>query len=193
LLDPDKDAAELAHWNQRASAISVKPRPVTPIAIPLREGMTIDDAIAPRARVRFDADGTGRARTWTWIGRDAGWLVYDQRGTRKITSALQWFGNVTFWMFWTNGYEPLRALDDNRDGQLSGRELEHFAIWRDVNQDGVTDAGEFLPLPAWKIQSLSCEYEVPDDARIAAMSRRGVTFEDGRVRPTWDVILRAAR
>jgi hypothetical protein len=25
------------------------------------------------------------------------------------------------------------------------------------------------------------------------MSKRGVTFEDGTVRPTWDVILRAER
>jgi len=191
LLDREKDSAELALWDERAKRISRMPRAVTPIAIPLRDDMTIDDVVAPEARVRFDADGTGRSLTWTWIQRDAGWLVYDQRGTKNVTSALQWFGSVTFWMFWDNGYEPLRALDDNRDGLLDGRELEHLAIWRDRNQDGVTDPGEFASLSEWKIDSLSCEYEVPDDARVAAMSRRGVTFTDGRVRPTWDVILRA--
>jgi len=193
LLDREKDAAELAMWDERATRISRMPRAVTPIAIPLRDGMTIHDVIAPHARVRFDADGSGRSLTWTWISPDAGWLVYDQRGTRTVTSALQWFGSVTFWLFWTNGYEAMTALDDNRDGKLEGRELEHLAIWRDLDQNGVTDREEFAPLSAWKILSLSCEYEVPDDARMAAMSRSGVRFADGRVRPTWDVILRAAR
>jgi hypothetical protein len=39
---------------------------------------------------------------------------------REITSALQLFGNVTFWMFWRDGYAAMSALDDNGDGVLSG-------------------------------------------------------------------------
>ena len=75
-----------------------------------------------------------------------------------ITSALQWFGNVTFWLFWSNGYEPMRALDDNADGELSGAELRHLAIWHDRNRDGVSDAGEVRPLAAHGIVALSCRY-----------------------------------
>jgi hypothetical protein len=193
LLDPQKDAAELALWKDRAATIDRMPRAITPIAIPLRDGMTIDDLVAPTARVRFDADGTGLQREWSWISRDAGWLVYDQRGTREITSALQWFGSVTFWLFWENGYQPMRALDDNRDGRLEGPELEHLAIWQDRNLNGVTDRGEFASLADWQIVSLSWNHVLLDDARVVAMAPRGVTFRDGRVQPTWDVVLRQAR
>jgi hypothetical protein len=68
-----------------------------------------------------------------------------------------------------------------------------MAIWRDRNLNGVTDRGEFRPLADWQIVSLSCDYISMDEARMAAMSPRGVTFSDGSVRPTWDVILRQTR
>ena len=65
---------------------------------------------------------------------------------------------MTFWLFWSNGYEPMRALDDNADGELSGAELQHLAIWHDRNRDGVSDAGEVRPLAAHGIVALSCGY-----------------------------------
>jgi hypothetical protein len=61
----------------------------------------------PRERVRFDADGSG-PRDWTWITPEAGWLVHDADGAGTIDSALQLFGSVTFWLFWSNGYEPMQ-------------------------------------------------------------------------------------
>ena len=108
------------------------------------------------ARVRFDADGSGRRATGPGSRRmPAGSSTTpEDRGT--ITSALQWFGNVTFWLFWSNGYEPMRALDDNRDGELTGAELRDLAIWHDRNRDGVWDAGEVRPLAAHGIVALSC-------------------------------------
>ena len=67
---------------------------------PLRDGVAESDISDGQAKVRFDADGTGFRREWTWIGRDVGWLVYDADDKGDITSALQWFGSVTFWLFW---------------------------------------------------------------------------------------------
>ena len=140
------------------------------------------------ARVRFDADGSG-PREWTWITPEAGWLVYDADDRGTITSALQLFGGVTFWLFWSNGYEPMRALDDDANGELSGAELQHLAIWHDRNRDGVSDRGEVQSLAAHGIVALSCDYVAGDGARFAAVSPRGVRFSDGRTRPTYDVIL----
>jgi hypothetical protein len=61
-------------------------------------------------------------------------------------------------LFWSNGYEALRALDDNGDGELRGAELRKLAIWRDRNQNGVSEKGEVSPLTAHGIAALSCAY-----------------------------------
>lgn len=73
-----------------------------------------------------------------------------------VRSALQLFGNVTFWPFWENGYHALRSLDDDGDGQLAGDELRHLAIWRDGDANGRSTPAEVRPLAEWGIQSLSC-------------------------------------
>jgi tetratricopeptide (TPR) repeat protein len=191
LLDKKRDAAEIADLRAKQSDIAARPRAITPIAIPLTDDVPADAVLDRLARVRFDADGVG-PREWTWITPDAGWLVYDAQDRRSITSALQWFGNVTFWLFWSNGYEPMRALDDNGDGELSGLELRHLAIWHDRDRDGVSDAGEVRPLAAHGIVALSCHYLDGDGVRFAALSPAGVRLSDGGSRPTYDVILQHA-
>ena len=120
LLDKERDAAEIADLRAKQSDIAGRPRAITPIAIPLTDDLPAHGIVDRLARVRFDADGSG-PREWTWITPDAGWLVYDAADRGTITSALQLFGNVTFWLFWSNGYEPMRALDDNGDGELVRR------------------------------------------------------------------------
>jgi len=142
LLDAEKDKKEIATLKERSEKVGRIPRLVTPIAVPLRHGMTAGEVVDLSARVKFDADGSGLGRSWTWVGRDAGWLVHDPKRTGKITSALQMFGGVTFWCFWEHGYQALAALDDDGDGWLRGRELEWLAIWRDLNGNGRYDLGE---------------------------------------------------
>ena len=144
--------------------------------------------------MRFDADGSGLQKSWTWITPDAGWLVFDPQQTGQITSALQMFGNVSFWLFWDNGYQALASLDDNGDGVLSGAELKGLAIWQDANRNGRCEPGEVRPLAAYGIVSLSCRHRVTaGENNVAAVSGDGVRFTDGKTRPTYDVILEQAR
>jgi tetratricopeptide (TPR) repeat protein len=189
LLDPAKDAAEIAQLRERVSKLGAMPRPITPIAIPLENMLAPTAILDADARVRFDADGTGWRREWTWISPRAGWLVYDADGSGRITSALQWFGNVTFWLFWPQGYEALATLDDNHDGELAGGELAHLAVWRDANANGISEPGEVLPLSAHGIVALSCAFSPGDGATFAAVSQGGVRFANGATRPTYDVML----
>jgi tetratricopeptide (TPR) repeat protein len=190
LLDPERDKIEIDDLQSRRNKLRAMPRPITPIAIPLADAADPLAIADPLARVRFDADGSGLRREWTWITPDAGWLVYDAQDRRTITSALQWFGNVTFWLFWSNGYEALRSLDDNGDGELTGAELMHLAIWHDRNRNGMSEPGEVASLATHGMVALSCKYVEGDGSRVAAFSPRGVTLSDGRSRPTVDVILR---
>jgi tetratricopeptide (TPR) repeat protein len=190
LLDPRADAAEIRELEARRQQLSKLPRAITPIAVPLGDDVKLRDIADPLARVAFDADGSGLRREWTWITPDAGWLVYDALDTGRITSALQWFGSVTFWLFWENGYDALAALDDDGDGELAGGELRHLAIWHDRNRNGVSERGEVRPLRAHGIAGVNCAF-VPGDGRtVAAFSPDGVRLANGRTRPTYDVILR---
>lgn len=191
LLDPAADKAEIDDLKQKVDTIKKLPRPITPIAVPLRDGLTATDLHDTTAAVRFDADGTGLRKRWTWINPNAAWLVYDPAGRGEVDSALQMFGSVTFWLFWEHGYAALSSLDDDGDGQLRGGELRGLALWHDANGDGVADRGEVRSLESYGIVALSCRHERdaahPD--RIA-FSRAGVTFRDGRTRPTFDLVLK---
>jgi len=48
----------------------------------------------------------------------------------------------------------LQALDANRDGRLSGAELNGLQVWVDANEDGIGDAGEFRTLAQAGIQEI---------------------------------------
>lgn len=193
LLDKDKDKEEINTLQERIKKLELLPRAISPVVIPLQDRLTARDLEDHSANVAFDADGSGLLKRWTWITKDAGWLVNDPHHTGKVTSALQMFGNVTFWMFWENGYQALAVLDDDRDGKLAGKELEGLAIWQDLNRNGISDRGEVKPLAEWGIVAISCVHVTdrthPDSI---AYSPRGVFFRDGSNRPTYDIILHPA-
>jgi hypothetical protein len=77
-------------------------------------------------------------------------LVLDSDHSGKITSRHQLLGNYfrggNKGAPWRDGYEALASLDANGDGELSGDELKHLALWFDRNRDGVSQDGEVRPL-----------------------------------------------
>ena len=104
------------------------------------------------------------------------------------------FGNVTFWMFWETGYDALAALDDNRDGELRGKELAGLALWHDANGNGISEPGEVKPLSEYGIIALSCRFaRDPKHPDRIAFSKTGVTYKDGSTRPTFDLVLHSKK
>ena len=188
-LDPEKDKKELATLKRRIEHMKRLGRAITPIAVPLSDDLDVADLADLNARVPFDADGSGERGNWSWITRDAAWLVFDQKGDGQVTSGLQLFGSVTFWLFWNDGYEALATLDDDADGQLAGAELRHLALWRDANGNGTSEPGELMSLGKAGITSLSCQRQSHDSPHCKAFSPKGMTFRDGTTRPTYDLIL----
>ena len=184
LLDPKKDAEEIVQIKSYKAAVLKMPRSVSPILIPLEANQPFADLINPSAAVTFDLDGSGLPRQWGWITPKAAWLVYDSDDSHVVISGLQLFGNVTFWAFWNNGYEALSALDNNGDGELSGDELEHLALWHDANGNGVSDPGEIKPLVAWNISGLSCRSQTHSTG--IPFHPSGVMLKDGSTRPSYD-------
>jgi tetratricopeptide (TPR) repeat protein len=186
LLDKEKDAKDIAEVEGILKKVSEVPRAMTPVIIPLQPDAALEDLVNPQANVAFDLDGSGEQRRWGWITPKAGWLVHDPRGEGKITSGLQMFGGVTFWVLWQDGYQALAALDNNRDGMLRGEELSGMAIWRDVNSNGISELGEVSTLGAWKVSGLSCRGESHPSG--IPFSPNGVEFSDRSTRPSYDWI-----
>ena len=192
-LDAAQDATEIATLKERVAKLMQVNRAVTPLIIPLAAGSPVEDLVDSAARVRFDADGSGVRHEWSWITPKAGWLVIDRKGNGRVRSALQMFGNVSYWCFWRDGYQALSALDDNGDGELAGNELRGLAVWCDANSNGLSDPGEVRPLAAWGIVALSCQGTAasPQLRNVyCAWSPDGVRLQDGSVRATYDVLLK---
>ena len=181
-----RDADEIADLKDRQKTLSTMARAVTPILIPLTDGTELADLVDLNAAVTFDLDGGGLVQKWQWITPKAAWLVFDADGRGQITSGLQMFGNVTFWIFWRNGYEALRSLDDDNDNVIRGSEMRGLALWHDSNGNGASDPGEVRTASEWNISALSCEHEIHLSG--VSWSPQGVTFSDGRTRPTYDWI-----
>ena len=184
LLDPVKDAREIAKLQSYRAKLLRGRRVFSPILVPLAAGTPFAELVNPTADVPFDLDGSGLLKRWGWITPRAAWLVYDADGSGQITSGLQLFGNVTFYVFWRDGYAALTALDDNGDGRLTGAELQHLALWRDANSNGICDPGEVRPLADYGITALECAGQT--DSAGMVFHPTGVRFQDGTTRPTYD-------
>jgi hypothetical protein len=157
---------------------------ISPIVFSLAGPASLSSLLAPELDVKFNLDGSGLASRWPWVKPDTGILVWDPQHTGAITSGTQLFGSVTWWLFWSNGYQPLAALDDDGDGWLSDRELNGIAVWRDKNQNGVADPGEVNPATAWGIRRIAVR---PYGAMAGSLYHPfGIQFQDGSSVATYD-------
>lgn len=98
-------------------------------------------------------DGGKFAERVEWLDKSDGWLARDVNGNGKIDSATELFGQTGG----TAAYYKLAALDSNKDGKLTSADTQWSTLrmWRDADQDGLTDAGELKTLAEWKITSIS--------------------------------------
>ncbi len=159
------------------------PTAITPIIIN-PGAKSLADTVAPGVSVTFDLDGSGTNRRWPWLTPDTGLLVWDPDRTGRITSGRQLFGSVSWWIMFDTGYQALDALDDNRDGLLSGDELRGVRVWFDRNSDGKSESAEVVDLAALNITALSTHACGLDHGSPVAMN--GATLANGATLPTWD-------
>lgn len=156
---------------------------VTPIVVPMRDA-PFSRLVDEGSQVAFDFAGTGDRRAQGWLTPDAAWLVWDPEWRGQVNSGFDMIGQRTWSVFWSDGFEALRALDDNRDGELTGAELGGLSLWRDENRNGVSDPGEVIPANVHGIAALSVRGDETRPGLITAPN--GVRFDDGRTRPLYD-------
>jgi len=174
-----------ASWKEPGGMMGMAVTPIifTPPEV-ANAPQTLADLIAPAARVSFDLMGDGRARQWPWVKPGTALLVWDPYLTGHVTSGRQLFGSRTWWIFFRNGYEALSLLDDNRDSQLTGSEMDGIAVWIDHNGNGISEPGEVISLQQAHITTIDLHAAISADGTLQAS--RGITFSTGQTTPTFD-------
>lgn len=180
------DKIRLRVARETIAAFDDLPRPsaITPIVVDFAN-RSLDELMSTKS-VRFDLDGSGRQQSWFWVKPDVGILVWDPENTGQIISGRQLFGSVSWWLFFDNGYQALDLLDDNRDGDLTGAELNGLSLWFDRNENGVSDSGEVQPVALYDITSIACQ--ASEFSGVTPMSAVGMRSSGGQRYVTYDWI-----
>jgi len=120
--------------------------------------------ISPLSKgVLFDANGDTIKTGTAWAASDDGMLVWDRNGNGLIDSGAELFGDETVLTTGpnagkkaANGFVALAELDSNADGKfdLSDAQYASLRIWRDMNQDGISQADELQTLADTGVKSI---------------------------------------
>ena len=110
--------------------------------------------------ILFDHTGSGVKTATGWLGADDAFLALDRNGNGSIDSGRELFGDSTLLPDGSeavDGFAALAAEDTNADGVVDAQDA-HFTslrLWTDLDQDGITDAGELQTLTAAGIASIT--------------------------------------
>ncbi|MCA1492218.1 hypothetical protein I6F11_14935 [Ensifer sp. NBAIM29] len=104
------------------------------------------------SNVHFDYDRDGFAEKTGWISADDGILVIDANSNGSVDDAGELFGSPS-----QDGFAVLETLDSNRDGKIDAEDdaFTQLRVWRDLDQDGVSDEGELMTLEEAGVTSIS--------------------------------------
>ncbi|RYG49487.1 hypothetical protein EON79_01115 [bacterium] len=184
-LKPKQNVEEIA---AHVKTIEAKPSGyITPIVFSLSADTSLEGLLDRSKRVKFDLDGTGAPQSYPWTRAETAILVWQPDPSVAITSGRQLFGSATWWMMYRDGYAALAALDNDANGWLEGKELNGLAVWRDANQNGLSDPGEVVPVQTVGIQGLATRSTGRTGRSL--VSRDGLRMADGRQLSTYDWVV----
>jgi Ca2+-binding RTX toxin-like protein len=122
-----------------------------PIVLDL-DGNGVELTSIEGSTTHFDFAGDGFAERTGWVSANDGLLAIDDNANGVIDNGSELFGSPT-----QDGFAVLEKLDTNGDGKIDAQDADFgkLRIWQDLNQNGVTDAGELKTLAEWGISSIS--------------------------------------
>jgi trimeric autotransporter adhesin len=134
--------------------------------IPRRDPLVLDldgdglELVSANGTVLFDHNADGIKTGTGWAAPNDGLLVRDLNGNGLIDSGRELFGIDTIKSnntFATQGFDALKDLDSNLDGFITSADaaFAELKVWQDLNQDGISQAGELKTLSQWGITNIS--------------------------------------
>ncbi|MBI2943835.1 MAG: hypothetical protein HYY25_06515 [Candidatus Wallbacteria bacterium] len=132
-----------------------------------------DSEFLPVGSVMFDIDGDGAPERCEWMlpGED-GLLCEDADGDGRIASGRELFGTAGGF---PDGYAKLARRDANRDGALTGRELDGLLVWLD-DGNALSRPSELVPVTTAGISSIG----------VRAVDLTSEFTRNGKSYRTWD-------
>lgn len=120
---------------------------------------------APNAGVKFDIEGTGEKLpiSWPTNPQNSVFLVLDKNNNGKIESIHELFGNNTVGPDGAtarDGFAALAKYDLNRDRFITSQDavFNQLRVWKDLNKNGTTEAGELFTLQSAGIRDIDLNY-----------------------------------
>ena len=132
---------------------------------PRRDPLVLDldgdglELVGASSSLLFDHNADDIRTGTGWVNAQDGLLVRDINGNGKIDTGRELFGVDTLKTNGsraTDGFDALRDLDSNHDGFITSADAAfgQLKVWRDQNQDGVSQAGELKTVAEWGITSI---------------------------------------
>ncbi len=104
--------------------------------------------------VMFDMNNNGTLDQTSWVGSHDGLLAFDANHDGLINNQSELFGDSATAK---DGFANLAQYDDNHDGRIdaSDKIFNDLVVWRDLNQDGISQAGEKSSLADFNIVAIN--------------------------------------
>jgi hypothetical protein len=111
-------------------------------------------------RIYFDHDGDGIQSNGAWLQGDDGFLALDKNANGQIDNGFELFGNNTRLangQTAADGFAAFAEQDTNADGMVNALDANwnNLRVWRDRNQDGISQAEELSTLNALGITQIN--------------------------------------
>ena len=149
-------------------AINWVPPRRDPLVLDLDGNGITTSGINPAAPILFDQDGDGTLTATGWIAAGEAIVVRDLNGNGRIDSGRELFGDNTVLtrgpnvgQLASNGFTALADLDANAAGVADGKfdasdaAFTSVKLWKDLNQNGVSEAGELFSFADLGVQHIN--------------------------------------
>jgi Ca2+-binding RTX toxin-like protein len=176
IIDDDKDDKQ-------------DPEDVDPIIIDLNKNRITSTKL--NNTIYFDHDNNNFKEATSWIDKGDAFLALDKNSNGLIDNGNELFGNHTIsntrFKYTnnkaTNGYEALKAYDLNDDNVIDSKDeiYDKLLLWKDSNQNAITDKGELIKLKDSGIVSIDLNYKNTYTGEKGNTIKQSstITFEDG--------------
>ncbi len=122
------------------------------------------ETVSADVGIMFDHDGDGIRTGSGWVLSDDGLLVIDKNHDGTINNGGELFGVdmvLASGQKASSGFEALADYDTNKDSVFDANDadFERVKVWRDLNQDGLSQSAELKSLSEHAITSISLAHQ----------------------------------